>query len=117
VMALRAGTRNCCFRLTRLVRIETSGLLVPRNKQQSLRHVAPADGAALAHRKQRARSVMKMAADDAPTDWIINIEETSAGVYRVYAEDVRGRTVELSGTDPAALRIEALRQIGLLQAP
>ena len=52
-----------------------------------------------------------MPSDDVPNGWTLHLEETSAGVYRLRAEDVRGRTVELSGTDPEALRTEAMRQI------
>jgi hypothetical protein len=52
--------------------------------------------------------------DDASTGWTVHVEETSAGVYRVRVENMRGRAVELSGTDPEALRAEAVRQIELL---
>jgi hypothetical protein len=32
-------------------------------------------------------------------------------VYRLRVEDIRGRAIELSGTDPEALQAEAIRQI------
>jgi hypothetical protein len=51
---------------------------------------------------------------DAPTGWTVQVEETSAGVYWVRAEDLWGRAVDLSGTDLEALRAEAVRQIELL---
>jgi hypothetical protein len=49
--------------------------------------------------------------DDAPTGGTVHVEDASAGVYRVRVEDHQGRAVELSGTDPDALRTEAVRRI------
>ena len=39
-------------------------------------------------------------------DWVFEIEEISAGVYRVSAVDRMGRKVERTGTDPDQLRSE-----------
>jgi hypothetical protein len=65
--------------------------------------------------KQRpSRSLDDVPTDNAPSGWTVHVEETSAGAYRVRAEDTRGRAVELSGTDPEVLRAEAVRQIELL---
>jgi hypothetical protein len=55
-----------------------------------------------------------MSSDDLPTGWTVHVEETSAGVYWARAEGVRGRAVELGGTDLAALRADAVRQVELL---
>jgi hypothetical protein len=52
-----------------------------------------------------------MQSGDAPTGWTIQIEEASTGVYQARAEDVRGRAVELKGTDPDALWAEIMRRI------
>lgn len=38
-----------------------------------------------------------------PPGWSFEVEEVSAGVYRVRGADKAGRTVERSGTDPEAL--------------
>ncbi len=35
--------------------------------------------------------------------WSFNVEEVSAGVYRVRGADRSGRSVEATGTDPDAL--------------
>jgi hypothetical protein len=35
--------------------------------------------------------------------WSFEIEERSAGVYRVRGTDLAGRTVEITGTDPDTL--------------
>jgi hypothetical protein len=70
--------------------------------------------AALRQRAAVSRSLSDVSIADAPTGWTVHVEETSAGVYWVRAEDVSGRAVHLSGTDPEALRAEAVRQIELL---
>jgi hypothetical protein len=49
-----------------------------------------------------------------PPGWVIRVEEASAGVYRVRAEDAQGRAVELSGTDPDMLRRQAMRGLARL---
>lgn len=61
-----------------------------------------------------SRSLRDVPTDDAPSGWAVHVEETSAGVYRVRAEDVWGRAVELSGTDLEALRAEAVRRLELM---
>jgi hypothetical protein len=47
-------------------------------------------------------------------EWIVAIDETAAGTYRVHVEDRLGRSVELTGRDLEALRAEALRQVASL---
>lgn len=47
-------------------------------------------------------------------EWVMAIDETSAGTYRVRVEDRLGRRVELTGGDPEALRADALRQAASL---
>ncbi len=49
------------------------------------------------------------------SDWVVTVEEVSAGVYRVVAHDHEGRRLKLVGEDPDAMLIEcanaALAQI------
>ena len=40
--------------------------------------------------------------DEFPS-WIFDLDEVSAGVYRIHAQDVAGRSIEMTGTDPGAL--------------
>jgi hypothetical protein len=42
--------------------------------------------------------------------WTFEIDEISAGVYRVHGEDEVGRIVEATGTDPDALLAECQEQ-------
>jgi hypothetical protein len=45
---------------------------------------------------------MKQKFDDLP-NWIFELIEVSAGVYRIKATDTTGRSFEKTGTDPDAL--------------
>jgi hypothetical protein len=44
--------------------------------------------------------------DELP-DWVFDVQETSANVYRVTGRDILGRSVERHGIDPEALLQEA----------
>lgn len=46
---------------------------------------------------------------DEPAGWEFQIDEVSAGVYRVHGVDAAGRSVEATGTDPERL-LEKCRQ-------
>lgn len=39
--------------------------------------------------------------------WIFDLDEISAGVYRVHGVDEGGRSVDMTGTDPDALMNES----------
>ena len=51
---------------------------------------------------------VRRAAEDLP-GWSFEMDEVSAGVYRVRGVDRAGRSVEASGTDPDVL-LEACKQ-------
>ena len=40
--------------------------------------------------------------DELP-DWLFEVDEISAGVYKVFGKDKSGRSVEATGTDPDEL--------------
>jgi hypothetical protein len=42
-------------------------------------------------------------------DWVFEVDEVSAGVFRVSGVDQAGRSVEATGTDPDALLEECRR--------
>ena len=49
--------------------------------------------------------------------WEFDVEEVSAGVYRVTAVDSVGRRVEMTGEDPEATLSRCAREAGMLAAP
>ena len=51
-----------------------------------------------------------------PKGWILVVEELSAGVYRVHAEDRHGRSVTRKGTDLETLKHEVGQQAFALEA-
>jgi hypothetical protein len=44
--------------------------------------------------------------------WDVCVEEVSAGVYRVFASDNEGHTVEITGEDPDMMLVECARAAG-----
>jgi hypothetical protein len=49
--------------------------------------------------------------DDRAPGWTFHIEEASAGVWRLRAQDEEGRTIESTGVDPDAMKQDALDAI------
>ena len=41
--------------------------------------------------------------------WLFEVDEVSAGVYKVYGKDISGRSGEATGTEPEALLDECKR--------
>ena len=58
---------------------------------------------------------MKQSFDDLP-NWAFDLEEVSANVYEVTGTDTFGHRVQMKGTDPDALLIDARREAAKIEA-
>jgi hypothetical protein len=49
-------------------------------------------------------------------DWRVDIDEVSAGVYKLHAKGPKGHVVELVGTDPDLLLEQCKRELARMSA-